>query len=70
MWVSRRRSSRRGQGNFDPAPYIGVLEDEGVGIAPFHDFEDKVSPDLQGELDEIVAGIIDGSIPVESYLAE
>jgi basic membrane protein A and related proteins len=59
-----------GQGNFDPAPYIGVLEDEGVGIAPFHDFEDKVSPDLQGELDEIVAGIIDGSIPVESYLAE
>ena len=59
-----------GNGNFDAAPYIGVLEDEGVGIAPFHDFADRVSPDLQGELDEITAGIIDGSIPVESYLAQ
>ena len=59
-----------GQGDFDAAPYIGVLEDEGVGIAPFHDWESKVSPDLQGELDAIVAGIIDGSIPVESYLAQ
>ena len=59
-----------GEGNFDAAPYVGVLEDEGVGIAPFHDFEDKVSPDLQGELDAIVAGIVDGSIPVDSYLAE
>ena len=38
-------------------------------LAPFHDFESKVSPDLQGELDTIEAGIIDGSIPVESYLA-
>jgi basic membrane protein A len=59
-----------GQGNFDATPYIGVLEDEGVGIAPFHDFEDKVSPDLQAALDEITAGIIDGSIPVTSYLNE
>ena len=45
-----------GEGNFDATPYVGVLEDEGVGIAPFHDFEDKVSPDLQAELDEIIAG--------------
>jgi basic membrane protein A and related proteins len=59
-----------GEGNFDATPYIGVLEDEGVGIAPFHDFEDKVAPDLQDRLDEITAGIIDGSIPVESYLSE
>ncbi|HWI29878.1 MAG TPA: BMP family ABC transporter substrate-binding protein [Microbacterium sp.] len=59
-----------GEGNFDATPYVGVLEDEGVGIAPFHDFEDKVSPDLQGELDTITAGIIDGSIPVTSYLSE
>ncbi len=58
-----------GTGEFDPAPFIGTLENEGVGLAPFHDFESKVSPDLQGELDTIMAGIIDGSIPVESYLA-
>jgi len=53
-------------GNFDAEPFIGTLENDGVGIAPFHDFESKVSPDLQGELDTITAGIIDGSIEVES----
>lgn len=58
-----------GAGEFDPTPFIGTLENGGVGLAPFHDFEDRVSPDLQGELDELTAGIIDGSIPVESYLA-
>ena len=58
-----------GQDAFDATPFVGTLENEGVGLAPFHDFESKISPDLQGELDEIQAGIIDGSIPVKSYLA-
>lgn len=55
-------------GNFSNEAYIGTLENDGVGIAPFHDFESKVSPDLAGELDTVKAGIIDGSIPVTSYL--
>ncbi|KQQ10479.1 MULTISPECIES: BMP family lipoprotein [Rathayibacter] len=55
-----------GAGEFDATPYVGTLENDGVGIAPFHDFESKVSPDLQGELDAITEGIIDGSITVES----
>ncbi|RLK47803.1 BMP family lipoprotein [Microbacterium telephonicum] len=59
-----------GEGNFDAAPFVGTLENEGVGLAPFHDFESKVSADLQGELDTIKAGIIDGSIEVTSYLSE
>ncbi|MCR2810397.1 MULTISPECIES: BMP family ABC transporter substrate-binding protein [unclassified Microbacterium] len=58
-----------GAGEFDAEPFIGTLENGGVSLAPFHDFESKVSPDLQAELDAIAAGIIDGSIPVESYLA-
>lgn len=56
-------------GAFDSTPYIGTLENEGVGIAPFHDFESKVPADLGAKLETIAAGIIDGSIPVESYLA-
>ncbi|WP_308281475.1 BMP family ABC transporter substrate-binding protein [Pimelobacter sp. 30-1] len=59
-----------GKGNFDPEAYIGTLENDGVGIAPFHNFESKISPDLQGELDTVKAGIIDGSIPVSSYLTK
>jgi basic membrane protein A len=59
-----------GDDNFDAEAYIGNLENDGVGIAPFHNFEDKVPDTLQGELDEVKAGIIDGSIPVTSYLAQ
>lgn len=58
-----------GNGNFDNTPYLGTLENDGVGIAPFHDFEGKVADTLQGELDTITASIISGDIVVESYLA-
>jgi basic membrane protein A len=57
-----------GNDEFDFEPYIGTLENDGVGIAPFHNFESKVNPDLAGELDTVKAGIIDGSIEVKSYL--
>ncbi|MBN9629538.1 MAG: BMP family ABC transporter substrate-binding protein [Actinobacteria bacterium] len=53
-------------GTFDSTPYVGTLKNNGVGLAPFHDFASKVDPKLQGELDTIKAGIIDGSIPVVS----
>ncbi|KZF00206.1 hypothetical protein A2J03_11760 [Rhodococcus sp. EPR-157] len=55
-----------GEGSFDTTSYVGTLENGGVGIAPFHDYESQVDPALQGELDTIEAGIIDGSITVES----
>lgn len=55
-------------GEFSNEAYVGTLENDGVGVAPFHNFESLVSPDLQGQLDEIKAGIIDGSITVTSYL--
>ncbi|MGA9870890.1 MAG: BMP family ABC transporter substrate-binding protein [Rhodococcus sp. (in: high G+C Gram-positive bacteria)] len=55
-----------GEGSFDNSPYVGTLDNDGVGIAPFHDFESQVDPALQGELDDIRAGIVDGSITVES----
>ncbi|MBN9238712.1 MAG: BMP family ABC transporter substrate-binding protein [Leifsonia sp.] len=55
-------------GDFSSDAYIGTLENDGVGVADFHNFASKVSPDLQGELDKIKASIIDGSITVKSYL--
>lgn len=57
-----------GDGELDFTPYVGTLENEGVGLAPFHNFEDKVSDTVADELEEIKAGIIDGSVEVESYL--
>lgn len=53
-------------GEFDNTPYVGTLKNDGVGIAPFHDFSSKVSGDLQGELDTIKASIISGEITVSS----
>lgn len=54
------------KGNFSTDPFVGVLENEGVSLSGFNSFEDKVSDDLQDRLDKISAGIIDGSIKVES----
>ncbi|QYJ02496.1 BMP family ABC transporter substrate-binding protein [Nocardioides panacisoli] len=57
-------------GEMDYAPYVGTLENDGVGIAPFHNFEGQVSDSLQDELDTVREGIMDGSIEVDSYLGE
>lgn len=57
------------QDAFDNAPYVGTLENGGVGLAPFHDFEDKVSDDLKSELDTLKQEIIDGTVTVESEAA-
>lgn len=55
-------------GEFDPTPYIGTLENEGVGIADLHNFTDKVDAELVTELDALKAAIIAGEIDVTSYL--
>jgi basic membrane protein A len=53
-------------GKFSPEPYVGTLENGGVALAPFHDFDAAVSDELKTELEQIKAGIIDGSIKVDS----
>ena len=55
-------------GKFDPTAYIGTLENDGVGIAPFHNFEGKVDPALAAEVEALRQDIIDGKVPVKSYL--
>ncbi|MGM1016835.1 MAG: BMP family lipoprotein [Actinomycetota bacterium] len=55
-------------GEFDPTPYIGTLENEGVGIADLHNFADAVDADLVSELEALEAAIIAGDVTVTSYL--
>ncbi len=59
-----------GEGNFDPEPYVGTLENEGVDLAPLHEFEDKVDPALVEEVEALKQQIISGEIEVTSYLAQ
>lgn len=42
--------------------YVGTLANGGVGLAPFHNFEDKVPDQIKSDLKEIEQGIIEGTI--------
>ncbi|MCI2959615.1 BMP family ABC transporter substrate-binding protein [Agromyces atrinae] len=53
-------------GTFTNEPFIGTLENEGVGLAPYHDLADRVSPELQAEIDGVRSEIIAGTIEVTS----
>ncbi|MDR3201535.1 MAG: BMP family ABC transporter substrate-binding protein [Bifidobacteriaceae bacterium] len=53
-------------GGFNPEPYVGTLENGGVSIAPFHDYDSKVSAETKAEVEALQAGIISGQIAVDS----
>jgi basic membrane protein A and related proteins len=53
-------------GSFSNEPYVGTLENDGTGLAPFHDFDSKVPAELKSELDALKADIISGKITIES----
>ena len=54
------------EGEFDGTPYVGTLENGGVGLAPYHDFEDEVPAELTEELETLEQEIISGDVVVES----
>lgn len=54
------------EGEFSNEPYIGTLENDGVGIAPYHDQEETVGEELAAEVEQLRQDIIDGTITVES----
>ena len=51
---------------FTADAYVGTLENEGVGLAPYHDFEEAVPDELKQEIDDLRQQIIDGELTVES----
>jgi basic membrane protein A len=55
-----------GNGEFDNSPYVGTLENGGVGIAPTHDWESRLDPALLAEVEQLEADIISGAFTVES----
>ncbi|MGN7978803.1 MAG: BMP family ABC transporter substrate-binding protein [Microbacterium sp. 69-10] len=53
-------------GKVDTTPYIGTLENGGVGLSSFHDFESKLPAGLTDELKALQEKIISGDIKVTS----
>ncbi len=52
-------------GTFEGGVTVGTLANDGVGLAPYHDFDATVPADLKSQIDTIKAGIIDGSVSVK-----
>jgi basic membrane protein A len=51
-------------GTFTGGIYLGTLENNGVGLAPYHEFESSVPQDLKDKIEELKQGIIDGTVSV------
>jgi basic membrane protein A and related proteins len=51
--------------NPDPG-YLGNLENNGVSLAPYNQFDDRVSDELKAEIEQLKADIIAGTIEVTS----
>jgi basic membrane protein A len=49
-------------GTYAGGVVVGMLENTGVDLAPYHDLASMVSSELQSELDSVRQGIIDGTI--------
>ena len=45
------------EGTFPSGNYFGA-----AGLAPFHDFDSTIPQDVKDLIDEIAAGLLDGSI--------
>ena len=52
------------------AVFVSTLENEGVGIAPFHDYEGEISDDVKADLETLSAAIIAGEIAPADYYGE
>lgn len=52
-------------GETDNEPYVGTLENGGVELAPFHEFEDEISDDTKAELEAIKQEIISGELVLD-----
>jgi len=46
--------------------FLGTLENDGVSIAPYHEFEDDISEELKAEVEQLKQDIISGTITVTS----
>jgi basic membrane protein A len=50
------------EGTFEGGIYVGTLENDGVGLAPYNEFDADVPAELKAEVEEVAAEIIAGNI--------
>ena len=52
---------------FGGSSFVGNLENGGVGLAPYHSWEDRVPSELAGEVEQLLADIADGTVDWEKF---
>ncbi|MBM4423475.1 MAG: BMP family ABC transporter substrate-binding protein [Chloroflexi bacterium] len=50
------------EGNFTGGLHVGNLRNGEIGIAPFHNMDSAVSPEVKAELEQVTQDIIDGKL--------
>ena len=55
-------------GDLGGEDYSGTLANNGVLLAPYHQFDSQISAEMKSEIDALKAAIIDGSVTVCSFL--
>jgi basic membrane protein A and related proteins len=57
--------------NGEPAAplFVSTLANDGVGIAPFHDYDSQISADTKAAIDQLKADIISGAVKPSDYFA-
>jgi len=58
--------TKAASGTFPTGSYIGTLDNNGTGLAPFHNFDSKVPSDLKNELKQVQQDITSGKIKITS----
>ncbi len=53
-------------GTFPTGSYVGTLQNNGTGLAPYHDFAGKVPSALQSQLAQVKSDIVSGKITIKS----
>ncbi len=58
--------TKAASGSFPTGSYVGTLDNNGTGLAPFHNFDSKVPSDLKNELKKVQQDITSGTIKITS----
>jgi basic membrane protein A len=53
-------------GNFKSGAYVGTLDNNGTGLAPYHDLDSKVPADLKSEIETLKQDLISGKVTITS----
>ena len=55
------------EGTWAPGAFIGNLANGGVGLAPFHSWDDRVSAELAAEVEQLLEDITNGVIKADFF---